>query len=310
VFYEILTGRRAFPGDDVSDILASVLKLDPDWKALPIETPAHIQRLLRRCLEKEPKRPLRDTGDARLELEEKPLGDTEVLLPVGGGLARFLPWGTASVLALTVVALSFLHFREVLPDQRVLRLSVPLPANSTPGFLALSPDGQRLVVLLVGEGKSQLWLRSLDSPQFQPLSGTDGARTPFWSADSRSVGFFADGKLKTVPAAGGPAQTLCGETGLGYGGAWNRDGVILFGSETGPLRRVNAAGGNCTPVTKADSGERPTVPEFLPDGKHFLYTRAVSDESLRGGYVAALDNPSESKLLSDYSGAIFAPPDA
>jgi WD40 repeat protein len=97
---------------------------------------------------------------------------------------------------------------------------------------------------------------------------------------------------------------------LGGGGAWNRNGIILFSSETGPLRRVNAAGGDCTPVTKADPGERHSTPEFLPDGNHFLYNRAVSDESLRGVYVAALDNPSARKLLSDNSSAMFAPPAA
>jgi serine/threonine protein kinase len=308
VFYEILTGRRAFPGDDVSDILASVLKLDPDWKALPADTPAHIQRLIRRCLEKDRKHRLRDIGDARLDLDlpaDEPVTSTS-RHSAGLRLAIIL----AAMLAVALAALAVIHFRETSLDQRVLRLSVPLPPNTTPGFLALSPDGRRLVALLVTGGKSQLWLRSLDSPQFQPLSGTDNARTPFWSADSRFIGFFADGKLKTVPAAGGPAQSLCGETGLGSGGAWNRDDVILFGSETGPLQRVNAVGGDCTPVTKADPGGRQGTPEFLPDGKHFLYYRGTSDESSRGVYVAALDNPSARKLLSDNSSAIYAPPAA
>jgi serine/threonine protein kinase len=307
VFYELLTGRRAFQGEDVADILGSVLKVDPDWKALPAETPAHIQRLLRRCLEKDRKRRIRDIGDVRLELD---LPVEEPVSPPSSrtGLAT-LACIAAGVSILGLAAVSFLHFREAPPDQRVLRLSAPLPPNTTPGFLALSPDGRRLTVLLINGGKSQLWLRSLDSPQFQPLSGTDNARTPFWSADSRVIGFFADGKLKTVPAAGGPAQILCGETGLGSGGAWNRDGVILFGGETGPLRRVNAAGGDCTPVTKADPGERQAFPEFLPDGKHFLYLRGANggDESLRGVYAAVLDDSSARKLLSDNSSAMFAP---
>jgi len=308
VFYELLSGRRAFQGDDVPDILGSVLKLDPDWKALPGDTPAHVQKILRRCLEKDRKRRIRDIGDVRLELD-MPAEEPASPAHSGTGLAK-VAWIAAGVSILALAALAVAHFREPEPDQRVLRLSVTLPPNTLPGFLALSPDGRRLVVLLVGVGKSQLWLRPLDAPEFQPLSGTDGARTPFWSADSRFIGFFADGKLKTIPAAGGPALNLCGETGLGAGGAWSRDGVIVFGSETGPLRRVNAAGGDCTPVLKADPGERQSFPEFLPDGKRFLYFRGINNEPSRGVYAAALDNPSGRKLLSDNSSVMFARPQA
>jgi Tol biopolymer transport system component len=200
------------------------------------------------------------------------------------------------------------HFREAPPAVQVLRLSVAIPPNSLVGWFALSPDGRNLVIGIRGSGgKTQLWLRALDSPQLQPLSGTESARSPFWSADSRSIGFFADGKLKTILASGGPAQVLC-DAGMGSGGTWNRDGVILFAIENGPLHRVEATGGACTPVTKVDGGSRHGHPTFLPDGNHFLYVSLGGEEAKRGVYVRALDNPSGRRVLTDRSSAIFVPP--
>jgi hypothetical protein len=169
-------------------------------------------------------------------------------------------------------------------------------------------DGRRLVLDLVSEGKNQLWLRSLDSPQLQPLAGTDNARGPFWSPDEKFIGFFADGKLKTMPATGGPPHVLCDGTGPGAEGTWNRDGVILF-STSGvgePIRRVSTAGGECIAVTKPEGQSRHRVPKFLPDGKHFTYLVRGGDEAKRGLNVAALDNPTPRRILADDSSAIFA----
>ena len=301
VLYELLTGERLFQGEDAAETLAAVIHKQPDFSRVP----AKAHRLIESCLEKDPKRRLRDIGDARRLVGDNAAVATE------GPISRLglVAWTAAGLFLLTTLGVSFVHFREAAPDERVLRFSVPPPPNTLMGFLAISPDGRRLVAGVFSSGsKGQLLLRSLDSQQFQLLSGTDGARSPFWSADNRFIGFFADGKLKTVPAAGGPAQTLCGETGLGSGGAWNRDGVILFASETGPLRRVGAVGGECAPVTKADQTTRDGFPEFLPDGKHFLYFhQQADDESSRGVYVAALDNPKGRKVLSDNSNALFAP---
>ena len=154
-----------------------------------------------------------------------------------------------------------------------------------------------------------MWLRSLDTPDLQPLPGTTGARSPFWSPDSRSIGFFADGKLKVVPATGGPPQELCDGVGLGGGGAWNRDGVILFGtmvSNAGGVRRVQASGnGPCTDVTRAEDA-RHAFPEFLPDGEHFLYVSGGSDPARRGVYIASLTDPSGRRLMSDFSSVMFS----
>ena len=300
VLYELLTGERLFEGEDVSDTLAQVLTKEPDLGNVPPKA----RKLLGRCLQKDPKKRLRDIGEAAYLLDDAPV--TAASTP---RYRSWLPWCfAAGLFLLTTLGVSFVHFREATPDERVLRFSVPPPPNTLMGFLAISPDGRRLVAGVFSSNRGQLWLRSLDSDQFQILSGTVGARSPFWSADSRYIGFFADGKLKTIPATGGPTQTLCGETGLGSGGSWNRDGVILFGSDAGPLRRVNAGGSECAPVTKTDQTARDGFPEFLPDGKHFLYFhQPANDESLQGVYVAALDNPDGRKVLSDNSNALFAP---
>jgi len=210
------------------------------------------------------------------------------------------------------LGVSFLHFRETPPADPVLHLSVPLPGNPRVVFVAGSPDGRRLVILFAKEGKRQLWIRSLDSTQLQLLPGTENALGAFWSPDGKSIGFFADGKLKAIPAIGGPPLVLCDGTGDAAAGTWNRDGVILF-STTGigePLQRVNASGGACTAVTKPEGDSWHLYPEFLPDGKHFVYLVRGGDEAKRGLYVASIDtahdNAAAHRLLADNSSAVFA----
>ena len=155
----------------------------------------------------------------------------------------------------------------------------------------------------------QIYLRSLDSPEWTPLPGTAGARTPFWSPDNRFIGFFTDGSLKVIPAAGGPAEVLCRETGLGRGGTWNRDGVILFSRDNRKLWRVEATGGECRRVGNDDPTHSAALPMFLPDGHHFFYVGAtVGDEAARGVYLATLDDFPGRKVLADNSSVVYAPP--
>jgi Tol biopolymer transport system component len=163
-------------------------------------------------------------------------------------------------------------------------------------------------------GLNNLAVRDLDAGEWTPIESARGARTPFWSHDGRSIGFFADGKLKVVSAAGGPARELCAEAGGGSGGAWGSDDVILFASAGLPLRRVSAAGGACTPVMKADPQRTAIHPVLLPDGVHYLYAGQISgDLASRGVYVGSLEEPealplSGKKVLDDFSGVLFAPP--
>jgi Tol biopolymer transport system component/predicted Ser/Thr protein kinase len=299
VLYELITGQRLFKGEDLTDTLASVVKEQPDLSAIP----PRIRRLLETCLQKDPKKRLQAIGDMRLLL------DGAVTTSVGSR-QNAIVWIVAGVLALVAAGLAFVHFREAPAAERSLRLSIPLPENTQAGFLQVSPDGRRLLMLLIRDGTGQLYVRSLDSGELQPLSGTTGARTPFWSPDSRFFGFFAESKLKVMPAAGGPAQVLCSETGLGAGGTWNRDGVILFVSDNRRFRRVDVnKAGQCTAVGKDDPNINASFPVFLPDGNHFFYVRQTpGDQTSQGVYLATLDEPVGRKILSDSSSIVYTPP--
>jgi serine/threonine protein kinase len=303
LLYELLTSERLFHGGDASDTLAQVLTKEP-----PLEwVPPQVRKLLGECLQKDPKQRLRDIGDARRLLEE----------PRREAPARSqsrLGWVVAALLFVALAGVWFVRFSEVPPLQRTLRLSVPLPKDSTPDYLAPSPDGRRLALVLSREGKSQIYLRPLDSNELQPFSGTVGVSTVggpvFWSPDSRFIGFIAEGRLKVIPAAGGPAQVLCETGGVGAG-TWNDKGVILFATDNGSLRRVLARGGECAAVGKQvgpESDARSFFPVFLPDGNHFFYLRRSQDQSSSGVYLAALDGPTGHRVLADYSNVAYVPP--
>ncbi len=227
MLYEMLTGMRAFEGEDISITLANVMKDDVAWNALTKDLPAPIGRLLRRCLEKDPKKRLSSIGDARLEIDEALTSPAPDVSGVSGapaapssGRGSRVAWLVASAAGLGLTALAYLHFTEGPPEPAVTHVSLPLPAGGA-GFLGVSPDGRRVLA-----GLNNLAVRDMDAGEWTPIESARGARTPFWSHDGRSIGCFADGKLKTVAAAGGPARELCAETGAGLGGAWRSDDVI------------------------------------------------------------------------------------
>ena len=301
VLYELITGQRLFKGEDLTETLASVVKEQPDLSAVP----PRVRRLLEECLRKDPKKRLQAIGDMRLVLDSAEPPPSLAGLGRMGGVA----WGIAGLAVLLAAGLGFVHFREAPAAERSLKLSIPLPENTQAGFLEISPDGKRVLLSMARDGIGQLYLRSLDSGELQPLSGTTLARTPFWSPDSRFIGFFAESKLKVIPAAGGPAQVLCSETGLGRGGTWNRDGTILFASENGQLRRVDAAkAGQCIAVGKDDPNDRAGFPVFLPDGNHFFYVRQAINQTSQGVYLATLAEPIGRRVLSDRSSVVYTPP--
>jgi eukaryotic-like serine/threonine-protein kinase len=322
VLYEMLIGRAAFKGDTLSDTLAAIIEREPNWKALPEFTPSSVRRLLRRCLEKDPKRRLPDIADARLEIDEaettpsdaRDAGPT-VSFTVGRVRTRErVAWIIAAACLTGLVAgLAFNRAgggHRTPADIASYSTSIVLPAGvrlwsgNPPGRFALSPDGRRLAMVASDStGRSMLWVRPLDSRVAQALGGTEGATYPFWSADSRFIAFLAGNKLKKIDVASGEVVTLC-DASFGSSGSWNRDDVILFTPNgNSPLYRVSASGGTPTQVTTLEtaSGDvQHSFPFFLPDGRHFLYFVVGSQASRtvpRGVYVGELDSKAPGKLI-------------
>jgi len=303
VLFEMLAGGRLFEGETISHTLADVLRAPINFDKLPTDTPLSIRNLLRRCLDRNTKNRLRDIGEARVSLQN-PLAGAES--PPPSPPQRLpLAWTAFAVAILALAALVFVHFREKPPEAMVVHATIPLPKNSDVTQFALSPDGKRLALGLSTNGKFSIWTRSLDSDRMELLTGDDEGVAPFWSPDGRYVGFFADGKLKIAPANGGPVRTVCDADSAG--GAWSQSGVIIFGSRTGSISKVPAAGGPCVAATKAEPGIYHDWPIFLPDDKHFLYSAQGADESKVGVFVASLNDPAGSKLLGEQTRMAFAP---
>jgi eukaryotic-like serine/threonine-protein kinase len=314
VLYEMLTGRRLFAGETFSDTLAAVLRSDPDWSALPLETPPAIRRLLRRCLERDRKRRLRDIGDAQFEIEEAP----ETVGIVKPRSRAIYLWAAVAILS-TVVALTLaaVHFRETQPEIATVRFQIPAPehASFTDDAMAVSPDGRRVAFTAFNRnGGRSLWIHALDTMSTQVLPDTDDASNPFWSPDSRSIGFFSPGKLKKIEVSGRAVQTLCDAPGIivaNVSGSWNRDGVIIFGTSATGLFRVPQGGGVTTALTTLDQsrGENAHLrPGFLPDSRHFLYlARNFQTPENSGIYVASLDGNDRKRLLISARSGAYAP---
>jgi serine/threonine protein kinase len=306
VLYEMLTGRMLFSAETASETIAAVMLKEPDWNMLPANIPARVRDLLRRCLVKEPRNRTRDIGDARIAIEKVQSGaEVDGDVPqVPAPRRRNVLIGIAAVFFLTTVffaALSSVYRNR--PEPPEMRLEVNVPPRTDPPSFAISPDGRRLVYLASNEGKSQLWVRPLDSVAAQPLPGTDGARLPFWSPDSASIGFFADGKLKRIDIVGGGPQVLANDVGGGNGGTWNREGIILFSNGHGGLLKVDARGGEPVEVTGLETGQ---YPEFFPDGHHFIYFGRPSPGA-EGIYVGSLDGGSSKRLTNADTAAVVSP---
>jgi serine/threonine protein kinase len=312
VFYEMLSGEPLFAQlnnqETVSDILAAVLRHEPDFTQVPAST----RRLLKRCLEKDPAKRLRDIADAWALVEEEGESTTPLQSRLGmGSRLGSAGWALAVVATLALGALAFIHFREAQPETPVLRTTILPPPKTSFDFqlnhgpMAVSPDGRRLVFAATSsDGNSQLWVRPLDSLAAQPLFGTEGASFPFWSPDSRFVAFFAGGKLKKIDASGGPPHTLA-DVPNARGGSWSPEGVIVFAAlNTGlPLQRVSAAGG--VPATTVDpKGGSARSPWFLPDGRHFLYEQSLGGRIVLR--VASLDSADDRELGEASSNAVYS----
>jgi eukaryotic-like serine/threonine-protein kinase len=293
VFFEMLAGRRPFEDDEISDIIANILKSEPAWQVLPSDMPAAIHRLLRRCLQKDRQQRLQHIGDARLDIEEAQQATgsdaPRRVLPHRERLA----WVVAVIVAAVVGVIG--GRGGVAPEAPEMRVDINAAGVQT---FALSPDGRKIAFTADGQTGRQLWIRFLDQSAPRPLRGTEGAVAPFWSPDSQSLGFVTTNSLKRLDLESGESQSLANVI-TPAGATWSRDGTILYvPNDNGGIFRISASGGNSTAVTPDRSPALATrLPQFLPDGRHFLFYVARGGEP-SGVYVGQVGSDTIRRLLA------------
>ncbi|HYA47991.1 MAG TPA: protein kinase, partial [archaeon] len=311
VLYEMATGKRAFEGKTTASVIAAVLAAEPQPISVvqPMSPPA-LDRVVKTCLKKDPDERFQSVHDVKLQLKWVAEGGSQAGVPARVAVQRKnrerVAWSVAAVALLAALALAVVHFRAA-AETRVVRSTILPPDGGTFVFLGptgapmVSPDGGSIVYLARVGAVTQLWVRPLDSFKPRALPGTEDAYAAFWSPDSRNIGFFAQGKLKRIAAAAGPALTLC-DIDQARGGSWSRQDVIIFGKYPGEIYRVSASGGTPQPVTQLDSTRHDTTqrwPYFLPDGNHFLYMASAlgsaSDDNVFA--VGSLDGKSNRILF-------------
>jgi Tol biopolymer transport system component len=319
VLYEMLTGHRAFEGEDVTDTIVSVVSKEPDWSRLPAATPSSVSVLMRRCLEKNTSKRLPHIGVARLELDALPAMVAAEMPPAraaGAGRAgaerTWIFAAVATTLAIGVASGVWSASRLLAPAPApAYRASLLIPRDGSltqiapTGRFAISPDGTQLVYAGTIGGVNKLWLRSLHELSARPIADLHGggAGSPFWSPDSKRIAFFSDGQLLKIEAAGGAPSVIAEGPSFRQQpqpGTWNGDDVIVV-PHAGALARVSANGGRLESLTTLDkaAGESfHTFPHFLPDGRHLLYTayKALTPIAV---YATALDRPSERQKVMD-----------
>ena len=321
VLYEMLTGKKAFEGKSHASLIGAIMHSEPPPLSVvqPL-APRSLDRIVRACLAKDADDRIQSARDVVLQLtwviEDDP-GATAAGPSARRGDRERMAWALVAVATAAAIALGIPYFRHAsTTDSPLVRFAVVPPQNVTFGTAggqsvpAISPDGRRVAFVATRAGSSLLWVRALDSLEAQPLPGTENAAFPFWSPDSRAVGFFAsDATLKTIDASGGPVRTLCNvPSGAAGGGTWSPAGVIVFSSLAGGgLFTVPANGGTPAPITTPDAshGERAhRFPSFLPDGRHFLYWATPSNTILLG----SLDSKETTRLLTADSQAVYVAP--
>jgi len=312
VLYEMLTGKAPFQGETVTDTLAAVIEREPDLSRVP----AKVRPLLKMCLEKDPQKRLRHIGDAMALVNATAVEGQPAAGPRPGS-RRWL-WPAVGVAALAIAAIELAHWAPWRGSSNLQAIRFEILSTQQLAFIqggspSVSPDGRWIVFPATGTDRvTRMYLRALDSVEVRPLAGTESPNNlpppVFWSPDSRFVAFgstpgpFAPGQLKKLDISGGSPQTVCDTPAAVPGGAWNRDGVIVFAhnNTTRGLLRVPAAGGVATPITVLDAKRNETAhrfPQFLPDGRHFLYLRVSTAAAYTGIYVGLIDVKPEEQSL-------------
>jgi len=300
VVYEAATGKRAFGGKTQISVASAILEKEPEpISALKPLTPLLLEQVVRGCLAKSPEDRFQTAHDVKLQLRwigENASRMAAAAAPTGGARRDWVAWGALGALLLALVAGGAMRWWKTTTPRQVIEATL-LPPNGTQFALlnrngppAFSPDGKRLAFIASRDGKTSLWVRSLNKMDATELSGTSGAFFPFWSPDSNFIGFFANGKLVRMDANGGPPVTIC-DAANGRGATWGPGDVILFSPQVGSsIFRVSAAGGKPVVVTPLPSGsESRRWPFFLPDGRHFIYLRTP---------IGSVDENNEVRLVS------------
>jgi eukaryotic-like serine/threonine-protein kinase len=324
ILYEMLSGRRAFHGESAAETMSAILKEDPpELSDTNRSVSPALERLVNHCLEKNPEARFHSARDVAFALEalsgssavanETTTAQSFVLAAFR--VRQWLPWALVAVLFLiAIIFIAWTYLRRDRTDAgpiEAMRFAITMPEKALIfGPPMISPNGRYVVFRLnTGDGKELLWIRALGSFEAKPLVSTDGAIQPFWSPDSRSVGFFANGKLKRIEVSGGSAQTIC-DVPSNYSGAWSRDGTIVFsrGVSSG-LYRVSAAGGAPIQLTAVDSARNEIEhiwPYFLPDGRHFLFLVRNTQPENSAIYIGSLDSKEITRLIQAHSSMAYA----
>ena len=319
VLYEMLSGRRAFRGESTADTISAILREDPPELSSTNRgiNPA-LERVVNHCLEKSAEERFNSARDLAFAIEalsgSATNSDATTVLAVLPATRRkrreVIPWTIAGVLLIASATLALLYFWPRSVDKRQISFSIEIPDKASEvGQPAISPDGRMIVYQATTEGTRALFLRTIDSINVHRLAGTEDGYLPFWSPDSRYIGFFSNSKLKKVDLNGGSPQTLC-VVDSAYGGTWNSEGVILFGSAGQPLQRVSAAGGTTTIVLPLDAERKELdheLPFFLPDGRHFLYYSFKGNRGAIEIFVGSLDGSRKMLFRNDSNVAYVAP---
>jgi serine/threonine protein kinase/Tol biopolymer transport system component len=326
ILYELATGERPFRGDSPAAVLSSILRHDPPpVSELAPTKPRQLARIIRKCLAKEPSRRYQTALDIRSDLEalreEVSSGDLESseaptarLGERGRRIRERIAWALSAFFVASSLAVVGYFSRDRVDREGLIRFQLERPGPETVGWggiPAVSPDGKSVAFTGQEEAGSQvLWIRALDSLAARALPGTEGATRPFWSPEGNFIGFFAGGKLKKIAANGGPTETI-GDAG-DLGGTWNRDGDIVFSNGNRfPLYRISAEGGVSEPITTLDTSRGENShrhPQFLPDGRHFLYLARSSQPEHTAIYVGSLDSNDVKRVMTAQTNAFYSPP--